>query len=238
MTNSQLWLLAALMVPIYAYSATPETIMAVQKCESTPCLLMEIDYPESSVPKGQAVGSGYSVYSLPVNGRLGDEARIIYALSVKSYTDGIECSHVGQASVAVQGMKNGHPLLKTDRGAFEVTDKALSVGCQDCLRLINKKTGANQGSFITPSWDLSRLNVERVYLNARGQARIMSEGHCIGLGDSGEYAREESKQCLSDGLFALPDQGFTTIQSGDETWHRYDIKALPFYVDIVNLACS
>lgn len=225
-------LLAALPV------AAAERMTAVQKCELGPCLMMEVNYPEKRLPEAKDLGHGFGEFTVPVSGRLGDGPVTFYLLSLKANTDGIACDNFGQAFVAVQGIKNGHALLKTSRGNLEVIDSNFEVGCPDCIQIVDKKSGRQISVIRTPSSDLHLLNFDKMYIDNRGAVWLKgANGGCNGLVWQGDFDVErESYSCQRAGLHELSNS--QSIQKDSRLFSRYDVPSLPFFIDVFSDSCS
>ncbi len=133
--------------------ASPPRLLAECPRETRACvrmLLHATDLPSIRKSQTSEDSIGYSVLRLAVPARQGGEAVRQLDVTVRAFTGGMQCSVFGQATVAVIGFSEANePILLTTGGPLVVENRALTVGCEDCLRVAGTTT-----KYRSPSWDL------------------------------------------------------------------------------------
>jgi len=121
------------------------------------CVIMTLDV--SAADRLQKVSSqdslGYTTFAIDVRGAIEGHGGGEYRVLARSYTDGIECSHLGQATVAVVGHSAaGFPIVLTSRGPLQLADTVLAVGCRGCATIRDAVTGRIVARRRTPGYAL------------------------------------------------------------------------------------
>ena len=123
----------------------------------------------------------------------------------------MQCTDFGQSSAAVLGIKNSNPIVETSHGQLEIIDSSLSVGCSDCIQIINEETKEIEHKYYSPGWDLiltGHKNSNFSY-DRNGHVYISSGGKCLKIPKSGLYMRAKGK-CHS----AIPYKDFKFKPAG------------------------
>jgi hypothetical protein len=170
--------------------------------------------------------TGYASVRLPVRGRLGDAAAIDTALVLRSFTDGIACSSLGQATVAVVGFSDaGEPIVLTSQGPFTLVASTLRVGCEDCALLLAAASTDTIATLRTPAWDFTevgrqladlsyddtgslfmRSDTACVALHRNARFAVVSADACAPMSEIGNFARQPARMRLepAEWLFGAP----------------------------------
>lgn len=137
-------------------------MQATQTCRAdVPCVRMTLDADSSLVRVRQAQDdSGFTLFSVRVIGALAGAPVTSHELLVRGYTDGIECSTFGQATVAVLGSAaNGRPQILTSAGPLTLDTAGVRVGCPQCAHVRAQQSDSLVAMYRTPAWDLRRVGL-------------------------------------------------------------------------------
>tara|TARA_B100000315_G_scaffold45399_1_gene40196 strand:+ start:214 stop:1074 length:861 start_codon:yes stop_codon:yes gene_type:complete len=98
----------------------------------------------------------YDDITFYVYGRLNGGELKDYHLVFRSFVDGIDCTDFGQGEIATIGFNNNkEPIVLTNKGELQLEQTTLSVGCNNCVALINKNT-LTVSWHVSPTWSLWR----------------------------------------------------------------------------------
>ena len=157
------------------------------------CVPMTVDAPAASLRVAQTQDSlGFTTFELSVYGRLADAAPASQTVRLRGYTDGLECSSFGQAEVGVLGHSaDGHPIVATNAGPFEVIDTLLRVGCPECARVRELRSGRLVATRRTPGWDLTLAGTraDSLWAGPNAELVITTRGEIIQLTGAGRFRR-------------------------------------------------
>jgi hypothetical protein len=98
---------------------------------------------------------GFTLFTLRVHGRLAGGGLGDHRIVVRGYPAGIDCCDFGQANAAVLGFaRSGKPVLLMNRGALEVSDESVKVGCSGCISVTDTANGKLVATYPSPAWAL------------------------------------------------------------------------------------
>lgn len=184
--------------------AVPKEIHIRSKCEDrADCVVMLVHLDEaSSVPVRVAPTKNGRNFYLTLKGKKAGEKEmrpLVLVLGAPPESE-LECSRFGDAVAAVAGFTgSGQPILLTDAGEIEVGEKSFSVGCQDCLRLLDPATKAPLHKITTPAWDLRYIGYkqEDFRYNDRGEVYLAVKGRCIRISGKQRFEPSPAEKCSS-----------------------------------------
>jgi len=154
--------------------------------------------PFAEPPAGDS--TGYARIRLPVRGRLGAAPAIDTALVLRSYTDGMACSSLGAATVAVVGFSNlGEPIILTTQGEFTLVSSTLRVGCEDCAFVLAAESLDTIAELRTPAWDLTEVGrrLHDLSFDDRGALFVRGDSACVALSPSARFAVAPEGACAA-----------------------------------------
>jgi hypothetical protein len=182
-------LLAVLAAPLEGQ----QSLILRSDCDAEPaCVRMTFDVGSATVLRiAQPQDSlGYTIFAVRAAAALTSSQPAIHEVLVRGYTDGIECSHLGQATVAVLGHSStGRPIVLSDQGPVSLTDTMFRVGCPDCGRIQDAATGRLVVLRPTPGWDLTLAGTraESLYVNDQREVVLREDGRAVALTAFGPF---------------------------------------------------
>ncbi len=183
--------------------ASQGNIILANECNQSACLEMNFDISLSSDISSILVNEdittrGYATYTLKLKGSLNNSEEDIHEIIFESYKGGMNCSEFGVANVAVKGYSlAGNPILMTSKGALELTDTNVQIGCKDCLGIIKENSDVVE-SFDTPHFDLRRVKLDpfSFALSSEGSLFIRKDSEeCILFNSKGNFTLADNSRC-------------------------------------------
>lgn len=130
--------------------------------DATTCVRMTLNdrARPANAPLPIADSTGYASFALRVRGHLSGHNAADTVVVLHSNTDGMACTALGNAAVAVTGFtETGGAVVLTSAGPFTVDSSSLEFGCESCGVLV-PQTGRDTVAILrTPSWDLRRVGL-------------------------------------------------------------------------------
>lgn len=172
-------------------------IILKNKCDQEICVEMTLNWGDKKplFKKTDGKSISYSIYHFLVKGKLDGKQEQNHKVQFEAFIDGIDCSDFGQGSVAVLGLNKLNPILETSMGQLEVTDGSLSVGCKDCIKLVDTKSKKEIKKYNSPSWDLSQTDSAVKFFTNDEELFISKRKKCINITPRGLFKKSDKKYC-------------------------------------------
>lgn len=168
---------------------------------ATTCVRMTLDdhARPSNAPLPSADSTGYANITLRVRGHLSGQSSVDTVLVLRSNTDGIACSALGNATVAVTGFTDaGGAIVLTSAGPFTVDSSSLAFGCETCGVLLQQSARDTVATLRTPAWDLQRVGItpEALSYDDARTVFVRTSTSCVAMRASGPFDAVNSALCI------------------------------------------
>ncbi|WP_027707849.1 hypothetical protein [Zooshikella ganghwensis] len=205
LTHLRSWLtglITGLSLSFHATAGKPEALVLMAECPAhlSECVTMSLNLGsvdwEDYIEREIMLTPSYTLVSFPVRGTLANDNKTKrYHVAKAIFTQGLGCSDLDH--VAVVGYSTeGDPILLTKKGEFTVKDIRLSIGCEQCLQLIDDNLNLI-AEYTTPAWDLSLVDLEPKNLtwNQEGALFIQHHGNCLRWHKNNHFQQVDNTYC-------------------------------------------
>ena len=161
------------------------------------CVTMTL-HDESRTVVPEPDSTGVSSIPLRVRGRFAGQSPTDTVLVLQSYTVGMDCSSLGQATVAIVGFTdNGAAIVLTHAGPFTVDSSSLVFGCEECGRLWSQSDSTQRPSLRMPAWDYREVGLSETDLSYAddGTIFVRTPVACVGMSPSGGFEVVSNTSC-------------------------------------------
>ncbi|MGI0117540.1 hypothetical protein [Zooshikella sp. RANM57] len=194
--------IAGLSLSFQATASKVEPLVLLAECPAhlLECVTMSLNLSsvdwDDYIEREAMLTPSYTLVSFPVRGTLpNDKKTKRYHVTKAIFTQGLGCSDLDH--VAVVGYSTeGDPILLTKTGEFTVKDIRLSIGCEQCLQLLDDNLNLVT-EYTTPAWDLSLVELEPKDLtwNQKGNLFIKKQGNCLRWNNNNRFQQVDNKYC-------------------------------------------
>ena len=220
------------------HGKTEHIIKILNKCSKPECVVMDLNWGPKKPKFKTKNAAPHTFFLFNVIGKLKEQKVKLHKVQVVGFTDGIRCGDFGQSSAAVLGIKNGNPIIETSGGQLEILDHSLSVGCSNCIQIINKKTKKIENKYFSPGWDLTltRHKNSNFSYDENGNAYISSNNKCLKIPKSGFYTEAEG-QCRPLKKVGYYKKNYKNFKAKPAEWY-YKAKDSKSVMFLRSGACS